>query len=70
MLSCVSSVTQSDTMCVTLLHFKLQVLHFWCSDWFTKLQLSAHIPSHLIRKCIETYWKLKIVAENIQTSRT
>ena len=28
--------------------FQLWLLYFNCSDWFTQLQLSAYIPSHLI----------------------
>lgn len=38
-------------------------------NWFTHLRLSVHLPGHHVRKCLVTRWKLKIFAENIQTSR-
>ena len=45
------------------------IFNFGYSDYFTQLRVSAHIPSHLIRECTATCWKMKTFAENIQTFR-
>ena len=41
---------------------------FSCCDWFTELQLSALIPSHLVWKCIKTTIPIALVRYEIGCS--